>query len=198
VLIGAAVVAIVLSQAGGTPAASVAPTASGPVAGASVDATSPLPAFSTGSAGAADPAVGSSAPEFSGPSFDGSTVSVSHDGRAKLLLFLAHWCPHCQAEVPVVQDWLDAGSLPEGVDLVSVVTSSDPNGPNYPPSAWLEREGWTAPVVVDGANAIAGAYGLTAFPFWVAVDADGDVAGRHSGELTPEQMDAIVATLAAG
>jgi thiol-disulfide isomerase/thioredoxin len=191
VLVGAAVVAIALSQGGGSPSTSLAPSP----ASASVDASATLPAYSTGAA--SDPAIGLPAPEFSGLSFDGSTVSVSHDGRAKLLLFLAHWCPHCQNEVPVVQDWLDAGSLPAGVDLVSISTSSDPNRPNYPPSAWLEREGWTAPVVVDSANAIANAYGLTAFPYWVAVDADGNVADRLTGELTPEQIDAIVASLAA-
>ena len=39
-------------------------------------------------------------------------------GRPKVLLFLAHWCPHCQPEVPLVQAWLDSGGLPADVDLI--------------------------------------------------------------------------------
>ena len=125
---------------------------------------------------------------------DGTAITA--DGTAKLLLFLAHWCPHCQAEVPVVQDWVDAGSLPADVELISVSTAIDPGRPNYPPDAWLDREGWTAPVIVDESGAVADAYGLSAFPFWVFVNADGTVAGRLSGELTPEQLDTVVASLA--
>jgi hypothetical protein len=38
-----------------------------------------------------DPAVGLAMPEFEGESFDGSPVSITNDGRAKVLIFLAHW-----------------------------------------------------------------------------------------------------------
>ena len=30
--------------------------------------------------------------------FDGADVAIANDGRAKLILFLAHWCPHCQEQ----------------------------------------------------------------------------------------------------
>ena len=67
-----------------------------------------LPAFQ---ATADDPAVGRAMPEVRGTSFDGSSVAIANDGRAKVLLFVAHWCPHCQREVPVVQAWLDGRGL---------------------------------------------------------------------------------------
>ena len=104
-------------------------------------------------------------------------------------------CPHCQAEVPVVQDWVNGGGLPDDIQLISVSTAIDPNRPNYPPDAWLEREGWTAPVIVDESGAVADAYGLSAFPFWVFVNADGTVAGRMSGELTVPQLEQIIGVL---
>ena len=112
-----------------------------------------------------------------------------------MLLFLAHWCPHCQAEVPLVQDWVDGGNLPADVELISISTSIDPNRPNYPPDEWLRTEGWTAPVITDESGAVADAYGLSAFPYWVFVNADGTVAGRLTGELTTDQLDQIVASL---
>lgn len=38
-----------------------------------------------------DPAVGLTLPDMVGESFDGSPVSITNDGRAKVLLVLAHW-----------------------------------------------------------------------------------------------------------
>jgi hypothetical protein len=39
----------------------------------------------------ADPAVGMTMPEVTGESFDGTPVTITNDGRAKVILFLAHW-----------------------------------------------------------------------------------------------------------
>ena len=39
----------------------------------------------------ADPAVGMIMPELEGASFDGTSVTITNDGRPKVLLFLAHW-----------------------------------------------------------------------------------------------------------
>jgi cytochrome c biogenesis protein CcmG, thiol:disulfide interchange protein DsbE len=146
---------------------------------------------------AADPAVGTPMPTLQGTALDGSSLTIPTAGRPTMIVFLAHWCPHCQAEVPVVQDWVDGGGLPAGVDLVSVSTAVDPARPNYPPSEWLAREGWTAPVLVDGDEAALAAAGLSAFPFFVAVDADGNVVQRTSGELTESQLSDVADGLAA-
>jgi cytochrome c biogenesis protein CcmG/thiol:disulfide interchange protein DsbE len=160
------------------------PSASGPAEQAPVVSGTSLPVFSSASG---DVAVGQTVPTVTSP-----TASIQLNGKAKILLFLAHWCPHCQAEVPVVQDWIDSGNLPGDIDLISVSSSIDPNRPNYPPNEWLEREGWTAPVIVDESGTVADAYGLPAFPYWVLVNADGTVAGRLTGELAASDLDRIV------
>ncbi|MGH8872730.1 MAG: TlpA family protein disulfide reductase, partial [Acidimicrobiia bacterium] len=82
----------------------------------------PLPMFTSG---AQDAAVGLPAPTVTGADWEGNPVSIEPDGSPKIVLFLAHWCPHCQNEVPVVQDWVDAGNLPDDVELISVATSTD-------------------------------------------------------------------------
>jgi hypothetical protein len=38
-----------------------------------------------------DPAVGMAMPELRGVAFDGTAVTITNDGRPKILLFLAHW-----------------------------------------------------------------------------------------------------------
>ena len=189
----AAIAAIALSQGGSTPAGSGGPSASTFVATSAVVTGTPLPPFADG---VADPAVGARAPEVAGASFDGTPTSITADGRPKLILFIAHWCPHCQREVPVVQSWIDANGMPAGVDLISVATGIDPTAPNYPPDAWLAREHWEPPVIVDGDRAVATAYGLTAFPYWVVVGADGTVVRRLTGELPPAQLDELVSSVA--
>jgi thiol-disulfide isomerase/thioredoxin len=193
VIAGAAVAAIVLSQAGspaasgsGEPSASSAGSASAQVVGGA------LPGYVDG---VVDPAVGQKVPEVVGASFDGTPVSIKADGRPKLLLFLAHWCSHCQREVPVVQAWINANGLPASVDLISVSTAVDPSAPNYPPDVWLAREHWTPPVIADGDRQVETKYGLTAFPYWVAVGADGTVVRRLTGELTPAQLDDLAASV---
>ncbi|WP_421118725.1 TlpA family protein disulfide reductase [Aquihabitans daechungensis] len=131
-----------------------------------------------------DPAIGMTIPTVTGKDFDGNDVTISgEDGTAKVMLFVAHWCPHCQREVPLLKEHLDEVPMPEDVELVTVSTSEEPGAENYPPQEWLEREGWSAPVVVDGDTSIAEAYGLSAFPYFVVVDADGKVVARASGEL---------------
>lgn len=155
----------------------------------------PLPADTDA---ANDPAVGKAAPELRGASFDGSPVTITDDGKAKLVVFVAHWCPHCQREVPVLVRWLQDGKLPASVSLYVVSTAVDQARPNWPPSAWLREAGLTAPVLADDAQgSAASAYGLSAFPFFTATDADGKVVARDSGELTPTQLDQLAAQLAA-
>jgi thiol-disulfide isomerase/thioredoxin len=147
--------------------------------------------------GAEDPAIGTTSPAVTGADFDGNTVEITPGQSAQAIMFLAHWCSHCQAEVPRVQEWIDGGGLPENVEIISVSTSASRNQPNYPASAWLDGEGWTTPVIVDNeAGDVHAAFGNGPFPFWVFVDAEGRVLGRTAGEMPIEQLDAIVTSLA--
>ncbi|MFV0316026.1 MAG: TlpA family protein disulfide reductase [Microthrixaceae bacterium] len=160
-----------------------------------------LPSDSSGVADAAtDPAVGLAAPVLTGESFDGSEISIGpDDGRPKIVVFVAHWCPHCQNEVPLIQDWIDSGGLPEGVDVYAVATGQDPSQVNYPPSRWLANEGWTPKVLLDDTSQSAAAsWGLTGYPYFVMLDADGNVWQRGSGEIPEADLDRMAKQLAAG
>lgn len=148
---------------------------------------------------AQDPGIGLAMPEVFSTDFSGLPASIERDGIPKMVLFLAHWCPACQREVPAVQAWIDDNGVPAGVDFVSVATSIDEIRPNYPPDAWLRREGWTQRVVVDSAtSSIANAYGLNAFPYYVLVDGSGAVVRRISGGVAAEAVGAMLEALAAG
>jgi len=184
----AAVIAVAVSNGG---------TDSPPIA-AGVEQTRPVmitgdPLAPLPNPGTIDPAIGVTAPTLSGQSFDGTAVSMS-SGRPTLLVFLAHWCSHCRAEVPVLVDWQRDGSAPAGLDVLGVATATDETLPNYPPSSWLSAAGFPWPIIADSADREgADAFGLTGFPYFVLVNADGAVVARASGELTPTALDALVA-----
>jgi thiol-disulfide isomerase/thioredoxin len=152
------------------------------------DALPPLP-----DSGSNDPAVGTRMPEIKGRSFDGSQLDILPDGTPKVIFFLAHWCPHCQREVPLVVDWINQSGDPDNVGLYAVATGTSPERPNYPPSAWLRRSRWPIPTIADDERGTAAnAVGLTGFPFYVATSGDGTVVARRSGELTVSQLEQLV------
>jgi thiol-disulfide isomerase/thioredoxin len=136
-----------------------------------------------------DPAVGKKAPKLVGYGLDGKSVTIDPaDGKPKVIAFIAHWCPHCQREVPLLTQWKKEGKLPAGIDVYAIATSTDKNGPNYPPSAWLTKVGWPYPAMADSSDAAAAkAYGLSGFPFFAVLRADGTVATRTSGEKTLDE-----------
>jgi thiol-disulfide isomerase/thioredoxin len=190
-VVAAGLLAVVIAVAGGD-SSSATPTDFDTTAAVTEGAAlAELPEAGT------DPAVGQQAPLIEGTDRNGDAITLPSTGKPTIVLFLAHWCPHCQREVPALQQWIDEGLLPEDVEIVAVATGIDPAKPNYPPSEWLDGEEWTPPTVADATGAAAQAYGLSSFPFWVAVDADGTVVDRQSGELTLDQVTAMAARAAA-
>jgi thiol-disulfide isomerase/thioredoxin len=183
VVLVAGAVAIAISAGGGDEAKA------GEVADEVTVEGAALPALPSSGA---DPAVGEPAPGVEGTSPTGEAVTYQPGGgKPSVVFILAHYCPHCQTEVPRVVSLSNAGET-DGVKVVAITTGTDPNLPNYPPSAWLEREGWPFPVIADTENQDAGlAFGLTGYPFIVFVDADGNVAGRLAGEV-PEDALALL------
>ena len=141
-----------------------------------------------------DPAIGQRAPAFAATTFDGAEVTVlPGDGTAKLVVFLAHWCPHCQRELPRIAGWLTSNQLPADVEVIAVSTAVDPTGANYPPSVWFTEAQWPAVVVRDSeTNEIAQAYGLRTYPYTVAISNDGSVVARVSGALSDDAWAALL------
>lgn len=142
-----------------------------------------------------DPAVGMRAPIVRGEDANGNAVTIdaATDGPTMVVL-VAHWCPHCNAEIPRLVELRDEGRLPQDLNLVAIATSSEPTRPNFPPDEWLDDLDWSWPVVVDDVDLAAqtwvspDAYGLDGFPFVVLIDGDGNVAARWSGESEKDEM----------
>ena len=146
-----------------------------------------------------DLAIGMTVPTLRGFRFDGSAIDIVPDGRAKMVVFLAHWCPHCNREIPVLQGWAEAGGVPPDLDIVGVSTAVSSQRENFPPSQWLIASEWSWPLLADSVNSDAAiAYGIGGFPSFVIVGADVTVKARSSGELPVADLDALVKQAVAG
>lgn len=195
VVIGIAIVAgVIVSQSGddgeGSPIAGDTPVADLIVQGEPQVEGAPLSPMPDGGV---DPDVGAPVPALVGQAFDATPLAIEPGTEPMVVVFLAHWCPHCQAEVPRITDHVAEVGAPEGVAVYGVATGTDEGQPNFPPGEWLAEEGWPFPTLVDSLDGTAAeAYGLTGFPYFVVIDADGDLVQRTSGELTTDQFDALV------
>lgn len=148
----------------------------------------------------ADSAIGAPAPLLRGFSFDGRPVTIEPgDGRSYMVVFLAHWCPHCNAEVPRLIEWKNMGMVPDGLEVVGVSTGVAADRPNYPPSEWIVEKKWPWSVLADSVTQDAAmAYGVSGYPFFTIIGADGTVKMRASGEKSIEEIDALVDAALAG
>lgn len=144
-----------------------------------------------------DRAVGRTVPELRGTTFEGfHRTYAPGDATARVYVVVAHWCPHCRKEVPLLAEWADAHPTVRGVEFVTLSTAVSQDQPNFPPAAWLQREHWPWDVLIDDeVGTGAAALGVEGFPYLVFVDKDGIVQRRFSGEMPIDEFDAAVAAL---
>ncbi|HYN35258.1 MAG TPA: TlpA disulfide reductase family protein [Ilumatobacteraceae bacterium] len=137
-----------------------------------------------------DPALGTAFPTINGQSFDGTPISIggASDGPT-MVVYLAHWCPHCNDEIPELIELNNRDGVPADMRVVGVSTAVDNTAPNYPPSEWLVEKGWPWEAMADDADSSAFMFsGGSGFPYLVILDADGNVLARDSGEKSAEDL----------
>jgi thiol-disulfide isomerase/thioredoxin len=146
--------------------------------------------------GTPDPAAGLASPVIVGADYYGNRASIGDTGTTQAVLFVAHWCGHCQNELPEIVSWLDETGGVDGVNFLLVTVAVDPNRPNFPPSEWIEREGWAEPILLDDdASSAFQMFGGSAIPYWVFLNPDGTVATRVEGGIGSDELAAILADL---
>ena len=73
---------------------------------------------------------------------DGTITTISPDSdQAKMIFFVAHWCPHCEDELSDLIEVLDNGDF-ANIETHIVLTSINPTQANFPPSNWIEELGF--------------------------------------------------------
>ncbi|HXF72552.1 MAG TPA: TlpA disulfide reductase family protein [Actinomycetota bacterium] len=136
-------------------------------------------------------AAGEPLPPFSAPGLDGGRVAWE-PGRPTVLAVWAPWCPHCQAELPVLARV--AADHP-AVALVTVATALDLH-PGPDPADYLADHGLSFPVALDDrAGSLASALGVQGFPTVYFVGSDGAVVEVTVGETDEATLRALFSSL---
>lgn len=139
------------------------------------------------------PPIGAAVPTITGTDYAGNPITIEPGTGPMMIVVLAHWCPHCNAEIPRIIEWSEAGGVPEGLQIVGISTAVTDTRPNFPPSQWLVDKGWQWPAIADNETSEAArSVGTSGFPTVVVVGADGTVKDLWSGESDVETIDARV------
>lgn len=179
-LVVGAIAAVAIGASGDDPTQAEQRAADAPVF-ADVSVTgSELATFTNNDAD--DPARGDRLPTIAGTRLDGMRGSIDASDGAQVIVVVAHWCPHCQDEIPRIRQW--AADEGDPIPITTLSTAVSESQPNFPPAEWLAKEKWSYPVLADDeVGTAASALGVEGFPFIVFVNADGTVASRFSGEM---------------
>ncbi|MEM8620438.1 MAG: TlpA disulfide reductase family protein [Actinomycetota bacterium] len=141
-----------------------------------------------------DPTIGLAAPVLVGEGFDGTPITIGgpSDGPT-MVVFLAHWCPHCNDEIPELIELAERGDIPSDLEVVAVSTAAQEGEANYPPSQWLVDKDWPWDAMADDPDATAFLVsGGSAFPYVMILDADGNVVSRASGSRSADEIKAWI------
>ncbi len=146
-----------------------------------------------------DPAIGLTPPTLYAEDSTGFVHTISPDIEAPVMLvFLAHWCPACNQEVPTLVQIEQEGRVPDDLEVYAVLTGIDPSRPNFPASAWIADFDWPFEAVADEPDLdratwkAADAFGLQTYPLVVIID-DGVVVDRWSGVSSPDGLASRIA-----
>lgn len=132
------------------------------------------------------------APDITGTTLDGQTVSLSdYRGKVVVMNVWASWCAPCRAEAPILQktyeDQKDSGVQFIGLDTRDSDTSA---------AAFVKRFGITYPNIVDrdGRQQLrfAGTLPPQAIPSTIVIDEEGRVAGRALGTVSESTLLALI------
>lgn len=124
-------------------------------------------------------AAGPAAPDFSVVTLDGETNSrASLAGRPALLVFWAPWCRVCQRELPVLAEFART-TRPAPLRLLAIGFAD--SRANVDAFVKARADTFVFPTAYDEGNRVAEAFGVTATPTFVLLDAAGRVALVHRG-----------------
>jgi thiol-disulfide isomerase/thioredoxin len=140
--------------------------------------------------------VGTAAPDLSW-TLDGQTESIAGlQGHPVLLEFFAVWCPHCQAEAPVLSRIAERYAA-QGLRVIGVSASplaADQRSPVTAAGiqAYAERYDARFPQLFDPNLIGARRYGVRSFPTLYVLDANGVIRYADSGEVPEATLASVI------
>jgi len=135
-----------------------------------------------------DVKVGDTAPEFTVFTLDSLPADVVRSGNVTMLLFFATWCPHCDAELPQMQEIYNALKGSARFALAAVAREQ----PAEVVKRYWKDKGYTMPVYLDEQREVFSLFAEKGIPRFYLLDENRVVRHLHVGTFdTPEALDSI-------
>lgn len=137
--------------------------------------------------------IGKPAPDFSGPSPDGTTISLKNSlGKLTLIDFWAAWCVPCRRENPNVVKLYNEFK-DKGFQIIGVSLDNPGEDQKWKDAIAADKLTWPQISNLQGwADPIAKTYNITGIPATFLVDANGIIIAK---DLRGEELRAKVAEL---
>lgn len=120
---------------------------------------------------------------------------ADYKGKTVFLNFWATWCGPCRNEMPEIQKIYEETQQEEDSDLVVLGIAAPGFGQEKSQEeveAFLEKNGYTYPVLMDTTGEVFMEYGISAYPTTFMVDRDGNLFGYIQGQLNEAMMRSII------
>jgi peroxiredoxin len=131
------------------------------------------------------------APDFRLTSLSSETVHLSdYAGQIVLINFWATWCPPCRAEMPAINAFYEAHK--EAGFVVLAVNSQEEAATV---ERFIQANSFSFPVLLDLQASAMDRYQVRGLPTTFIIDRDGFIQHVQTGEITPEQLEAVVVPL---
>lgn len=126
-----------------------------------------------------DQSMGYPATDFELETLTGDVVRLSqYQGKPVLINFWATWCGPCQVEMPLIQEFYQ--KYASEMEVLAV----DYDEPTSDVQAFIDKFGFSFPVLLDPGGKIADQYQVKGFPTTYFIDREGTVRGVYVGSLS--------------
>jgi thiol-disulfide isomerase/thioredoxin len=127
----------------------------------------------------AAPVVGGAAPDFTLPTVEGRSLSLSSlRGKPVIINFWATWCAPCRDEMPLIQQaaarYASSGLTVLAIDVQEGEALVQP---------FVEEFGLTFPVLLDKTGEVVSRYRVRGIPTTVFVDREGIIRSVYLGPM---------------
>ncbi|HEY6130309.1 MAG TPA: TlpA disulfide reductase family protein [Candidatus Acidoferrum sp.] len=136
-----------------------------------------------------EPAPRSNAKSTSGETFSNASVK----GRVVLLEFWTTWCTYCRVEAPFVEKISH-----EFTDKDLLVLAVNVGESKKVVKKYLDLNPRTCRVVLTEDTNLAAMYAATAYPIYVVIDREGNIAGTQRGAAGEDALRSLLAKAGIG
>lgn len=118
----------------------------------------------------------------------------NYKGKTVFLNFWATWCPPCRAEMPYIEELYKEYNNNEADVVILGVASpnlGDEGTEDYI-KEFLDKEGFTFPVVFDEGGSMMYKYGMGSLPSTLIIDKEGYVSLYYPGGMDKDTMKRLI------